>query len=290
MARAFLYCLVCVLLFPAPGLGANDQETEREEVAEETGSDGLPATMREAHLAGQEPALTVHEPMYFVAGGGRGDDVKARFQLSLKYRLFDRESNVVEAMPWTSNLHFAYTQTALWNWSEDSAPFEDSSYRPSLFWQFGRLFGQDRAGLMLVGYEHESNGQGGDDSRSIDTLFITPGWAGQAFGREIIFLPKLYAYINKGSENPDIQRYRGYADFIVRYGNDDSWVTQLMYRRGTGGNNTVQVDLSIPVRPRIFARTGAYIYFQAFEGYGESLLGYDQRTGLSLRVGFAVVR
>lgn len=290
MAWLRMFAAALLLMIQAPQLIAEEPEDDSQAAVPGESRDHLPPTVREAQLQSEEPALTVHEPMYLIAGGRDGDDVRARFQLSLKYRLFDAESQIVQAMPWASQLHFAYTQTSLWNWSEDSAPFEDSSYRPSLFWQFGRLFGQDRAGLMILGYEHASNGRAGDTSRSIDTLFITPGFAGQAFGREIIFLPKFYAYLNKGSHNRDIHHYRGYGDFIVRYGNDDSWVTQVMYRRGTGGYNTVQVDLSIPVRPRIFARTGAYIYLQAFEGYGESLLGYDQRTGLSLRAGLAVVR
>ncbi len=288
------WCLATVsmaLLFAFPLMAdENEVGSDAEPVWPEPAADGLPLTLRESRAQLDESALTVHEPMYFIVGGREGDDVRARFQLSLKYRLFDEEGRVVQALPWTRRLHFAYTQTSLWNLSEDSAPFEDSSYRPSLFWQFDRLFGQERAGLLMMGYEHESNGQDGEVSRSIDTLFIAPGFSGQALGREIVVIPKLYTYINRGSENNDIHQYRGHADFIVRYGNDDSWVAQLTYRRGSAGFNTAQVDLSFPVRPRIFARTGAYIYVQAFEGYGESLLGYDQRTGLSLRAGLAVVR
>lgn len=233
-------------------------------------------------------ALTVNEPMYFIVGNDDGD-TKARFQLSLKYRLLDESSGIVQTLPWLKNLHFGYTQTSLWNLSEDSAPFEDSSYRPSLFWEFGRMRGPERTHFLRVGYEHESNGQGGEESRSIDTLFFMPGLVTRISGRDLVFAPKLYSYLER-SDNPNIADYRGYGDFIVRYGNDDSTVVQLMYRRGSSGRHTTQLDLSIPIRERIFARTGAFFYVQAFDGYGETLQRYDKRTSWNVRAGLAIVR
>lgn len=254
------------------------------------GDDGdtTDGAVRETMASDDEPALTVHEPMYFIAGGRGG--AKARFQLSLKYRLFDRESAPVRLAPWTRGLHFAYTQTSLWNWAEKSSPFDDSSYRPALFWQHGQRTGPDRAAFLLAGVEHESNGLGGKHSRGMDIAFAQPGVAVEAFGRELVLAPRLYAYLRKDDNNRDIHRYRGFGDFIVRYGNDDSWVLQLTWRQGTGGNRSTRFDLSIPVRERIFARTGAYLYLQVFEGYGQTLLGYDQRLGLGARVGLAIVR
>ncbi|SEP11083.1 phospholipase A [Aquisalimonas asiatica] len=269
------------LALPAPAgtaLGSDDGGEQRQ-------------TLRQ-HLANMddEPALTVNEPMYFIIGRRDGGDTTARFQLSFKYRLLDAESAIVDAAPWLGRLHFGYTQTSLWNWSADGYPFEDTSYRPSLFWEFGSMHQLDRAGYLRFGVEHESNGQAGDPARSMDTLFIMPGVSLDAFGRELVVSTRVFTYLNKGSENRDIQQYRGYGDLIVRYGDDDSWVLQAMYRHGTGGNSTTQVDLSIPIRERIFARTGAYIYIQAFEGYGETLRDYDQRASLGGRIGVAFVR
>lgn len=251
-------------------------------------SESPPPSLVEVLADRQEPALTVNEPMYFVVGKD-GGDTKARFQLSLKYRILDENSEIVQKLPWLENLHFAYTQTSLWNLSKDSAPFEDTSYRPSLFWEFGRMRGPDRTRFLRVGYEHESNGQAGEKSRSIDTLFFMPGLATRAFGRDLVFTPKLYTYLER-SDNPDIADYRGHGDFIVRYGNDDSTVIQLMYRHGKSGRHTTQLDLSIPIRERIFARTGAFFYVQAFDGYGETLRNYNQRTSWNVRVGLAIVR
>jgi outer membrane phospholipase A len=240
-----------------------------------------------------EPALSVNEPMYFVAGGTSGglNDANARFQFSFKYRIFDPDSLPVEWWHPFSGLNFAYTQTSLWDLGEDSAPFHDISYRPSLFWQ-GAASGKGLMPDMLRGgYEHESNGKDGDDSRGIDMFFMQPVWEiGFPDGRSLIFGPKVYGYLNKSSQNRNIQRYQGYADWIFRYGREDGLILATRFRVGTSGRGNAQFDLSYPFRRSFFARTGGFLYLQVFKGYGESLLDYNRDSGTQLRAGFAFVR
>ncbi len=240
---------------------------------------------------GDEPALYINEPMYFVVGR-HGGDTKARFQVSFKYRLFEKDGIVVDKLPWLENLHFAYTQTSMWNLSSNSTAFEDTSYRPSFFWEFQNINikVKNMPNFLRIGYEHESNGQGGDKSRGINTLFIFPAWIIQAGGRDLAVGTKLYVYISRDSENADIEKYRGYADLIVRYGREDSWFIAAMWRYGIDNKNTIQLDFSYPIRKKIFARTGGYLYIQSFYGYGETLLTYNQKQDINVRFGFAVVR
>lgn len=237
----------------------------------------------------ERAALTVNEPMYFVVGS-RGD-TRARFQFSLKYRIFADDGVVVDWVPWLRNLNFGYTQTALWNLSEESEPFEDISFRPGFFWDLR----PDRGGLvpdaLRFGYEHESNGEDGLDSRSLDTLFVQPGWDWQVFGRKLTFAPKAYAYIDRDEQNRDIADFRGYADVILRYGSEEGLLGQVLFRQGGDPDRqTWQLDLSYPIRRPIFARTGGYLYLQVFEGYGESLSTFNEKTGPQVRIGFAIVR
>lgn len=246
-------------------------------------------TARLDPIPANEPALSAHEPMYFVLGGRDGAD--ARFQLSFKYRLFDRESLPARLLPLLGSMHFGYTQTSLWDLHGDSKPFRDTSYRPSLFWQ-GSL---DTHHPLLpsywrAGYEHESNGKEGSASRSIDTLFAQPVWR-QDFndGRSLIVAPKFYGYLDK-DENPDIARYRGYADWIIRYGHERGWMLGARLRQGTGGYASGELNLSVPLREPLFSRTGGFLHFQLFSGYGESLLDYNVRQDPTLRIGFSIVR
>lgn len=239
--------------------------------------------------ATDQTALSINEPMYFVVGGDGGDTL-ARFQFSFKYRMFDAEGAVLRHAPWLERLHFGYTQTALWNLSADSKPFEDSSYRPSFFWEFRKPRTGAIPDFLRAGYEHESNGQGGEDSRSIDTLFVFPAWEIDMGERSLFVGTKLYAYLNQDEWNSDIEDYRGYGDLILRYGKEDGWLTAVLWRYGMEDRHTVQVDLSYPIRKPFLARAGGYFYLQAFHGYGMSLLRYNQDQDLAVRLGFAIVR
>lgn len=239
-------------------------------------------------ISSTEAALSVNEPMYFVLGGN--DDVKGRFQFSFKYRIFDEDSSIVRNQDWLGGIHFAYTQTSLWDLGSDSMPFEDSSYRPSFFWDYYTQQKGVWPAFIRTGYEHESNGRADEASRSIDTFFFWPFWNGRWLGREWLIAPKFYAYLSKGEFNEDIADYRGHVDLWFRYGQDQNWLLSTILRHGTGGRNMLEMDVSFPIRKKIFSRTGGYIYMQLFHGYGESLLTYDEKQDVQLRIGFAIVR
>jgi len=130
-------------------------------------------TVNEAR-AGHEPPLTENEPVYFIMGTRGGTN--ARFQLSFKYRLFDRGLGWGGEQPWLTGFYFGYTQASLWNLSSDSKPFRDTSYRPSLFWAWKRTDDKTWIDGLRAGYEHESNGKDFEQSRSIDTVFARPEW------------------------------------------------------------------------------------------------------------------
>tara|TARA_Y100001001_G_C7946341_1_gene287452 strand:- start:122 stop:985 length:864 start_codon:yes stop_codon:yes gene_type:complete len=245
------------------------------------------ASVLDTFTSQEVPALSVFEPMYLIAGGEHGEDIKAQFQLSFKYRMFDLQSPMVTGKPWLENFYLSYTQTSLWNWSADSLPFEDTSYKPSFFWMVSDTAFTD---LIGFGYTHESNGQDGELSRSLDALFLQPAWSWNLAERELVMFPRLLMYLSKGSENPDLTDYRGYGEFNLRYGNEDSWVIHSQYRYGKAGHHTLQLDLSYPIRAPIALRTGGFLFIRYFQGYGESLLTYDEKTGPILRIGLAIVR
>ena len=143
---------------------------------------------------------------------------------------------------------------------------------------------------IRTGYEHESNGQANTTSRSIDIFYFWPAWSGQWLKRSWVFAPKLYVYLSKDANNENIDEYRGNVDLMLRYGSEDSWLASATLRRGENSRSMVQLDLSYPIRKKIFARTGGFVYLQTFYGYGESLLTYDQKQDTQVRLGFAIVR
>lgn len=234
----------------------------------------------------REPPLSENDPMYFIVGTRGG--TTARFQLSFKYRLFDASTGFGQERPWLSGLYFGYTQNSLWDLSTESKAFRDTSYRPSLFWKWERA--QERAFFdgARVGLEHESNGGQGDTSRSINIAFARPEWhwrVGQ--GSDLAFTPKVYAYLDK-EENTDIDDYRGYVDWRVRF-ESGNWIATSVLRYGTANKGSVLLDLSRRVRDMKFGPVSTYIHVQFFAGYGESILDYNVKNKSQLRFGFAIV-
>jgi outer membrane phospholipase A len=247
-----------------------------------------PSSPAKAAPGAADLPLSEYDPMYFVVGGR--ESYSAKFQLSFKYRLFDQSAGFGQGQPWLSGLYFGYTQTSLWELSQQSKPFRDTSYRPALFWRWSRTDDKTWIDGFQLGLEHESNGGGVTGSRSIDTVFIRPEWRWKlADDSRLDFTPKLYGYVNK-DENPDINRYRGNVDWRIRYDSGVNWIgTGVVRYANTTGRGSVLLDLSRRIRDLKFGPVGGYLHFQFFSGYGEDILDYNVRRTLQFRVGFAIV-
>lgn len=239
-----------------------------------------------------------HEPIYFLWGP---DDPQVKFQVSLKYQLFTPEGNLADALPWVSNFYLGYTQQSFWDIGEPSGPFFDSSYRPELIWLHEEpdaawLPGLSRFDLHL-GLQHESNGKSGSDSRSVNIAYIRPvftfGHGGGAYGADRFFVtvaPRVWAYLYRLDENPDIADYRGYGDLKLIVGWRDGLQLSATARAGKDwDHSSLELNLSHPLRKFTGGSVDMYVYAQYFTGYGESLIGYDER-GDSFRIGLALVR
>jgi outer membrane phospholipase A len=237
--------------------------------------------------AAVEPPLSENDPMYFVVGAREGWN--ARFQLSFKYRLFDQASGFGRDQPWLAGLYFAYTQNSLWDLESASKPFNNTSYRPSLFWRWQRSDDKTWIDGVRAGFEHESNGEEGAASRSINILFLRPEWRWELRGGDSFsFTPKIYGYLDK-EDNPDIQKYRGYVDWRFRYDMHGQWIFTPVVRVGTSGKASLLVDASWRIRDLKFGPVGGYLQFQYFNGYGEDILNYNVRQPAQFRIGFASV-
>lgn len=243
--------------------------------------------------------LETYEPVYFVAGGDFSP-VTAKFQLSAQYRVLlpQQEERAVEPGPWDDverffhHAYMGYTQTSVWELSSPSAPFLDTSFRPAVYYYDGDIGWPrgpwERFGLQ-AGFEHESNGQGGSDSRSLNIAFVRPIFT---FGDESRYhftvAPKIYAYLEK-SENSDIPDYRGYVDLLLKFGKLEGFELTATLRKGTKkGYGSAQIDLTYPVA-LLASKLGTFLQVQYFYGYGDTLLQYDRNVHSQLRAGLMIV-
>lgn len=232
------------------------------------------------------PLLSTHEPAYFSVGT-RGR-TNAKFQLSFKYRILDSlwDTSI------TDHVYFGYTQTSIWDLETGSAPFRDTSYRPSLFYHRNDLasFGTRAQLGMQAGVEHESNGKSGADSRSVNTLFMRPVlFIGERSKQHWTIAPKIWTYLEK-DDNPDIADYRGYFDLQVKYGNENSWFVSSNLRKGTrAGYGSMQLDGAYALTASRQGRVGTYLHVQYFNGWGENILDYDKKFKSQFRIGLMLV-
>jgi outer membrane phospholipase A len=264
--------------------------------AEEAGAPS-PAAAEEGGEPGSfNPFLTKlspDEPLY-IALGWR-DGTNAKFQLSFKYRFVNPEGELTRGSSFFSRVYFGYTQTSLWDLDAPSAPFYDTSYRPSFFYRHELLKRSKDGRSWLwgqIGIEHESNGQGGDESRSLNTIYAQPVVEiDRAIGSaHLTIMPRLWLYVGSLSENPDIADYRGYGQLRLAVTGRAGWQIAATGRVGTSGKGSLQVDLTYPMNRLLWRSFDGFLYAQFFDGWSESLLTYDQRLAWQLRIGIAVVR
>ncbi len=234
--------------------------------------------------------FAAHEAIYFLYGA---DAPAAKFQFSFKYRLRgfgagDRE-HALRA------LQFGYTQRSLWALNANSSPFYDTSYMPSLFYESfapARTANTDRLTWLgfQTGYQHESNGRAIPDSRSLNTLFFRRGFMiGSPARWHLIVSPKLSVYVGGLPDNPDLADYRGYAEWMIAFGQGTGAKLTYTGRAGKAVEHfSTQLDFTIPVQSKLLD-FATYFTVQYFSGYSESLRTYNQRTE-TIRAGFSLVR
>lgn len=234
-----------------------------------------------------------HEPMYFLLGVDPGIE-KSSFQISFKYQIFNEQGYLGEKAPWIKGFHFAYTQKSLWDLDSDSAPFEDTSYKPEFFYIFDKIdlgVSWVSAFGIQTGFQHESNGNEGLESRSTNYIYIKPILGFPLWGEyHLIFAPKVWAYVNNDDgSNGDLDDYRGYFELETKIGAPKSFMLGSYYRYGDEGGSSYQLDLSYPLNKLFGGSLDMYIHAQYFNGYAETLLNYNQKYD-AFRIGISLVR
>ena len=207
------------------------------------------------------------------------DDIEAKFQLSIKAKLWDLTDHL--------DLMAAYTQENWWQVYNHnhgtSAPFRETNYQPELFLAYAtdwRVLGMDMEQLSL-GFNHQSNGRSDPLSRSWNRII-----AGAIFDKgNFVIAPRVWWRIperEQDDDNPNTNKYYGSGDLRIAYAyHDMTLATMLRDNLRTDDNKgAVQVDWSFPLNRRFKG------YVQYFYGYGESMIDYDVKTS---RIGVGIM-
>ena len=209
------------------------------------------------------------------------DDTEAQFQISIKtplaIDLFD-----------TFDLYAAYTNRSFWQVYNDdiSAPFRETNHEPEIWAQFNtnrEIFGFTNT-VNMIGLVHQSNGRGDVLSRSWNRIF-----ANFVFEKNNLALSLKPWYRipedDDDDDNPDITDYLGHYELRAAYKWGDHVFSAMSRNNLESGfsKGAVELGWSFPLGDYPYLKG----YMQYFNGYGESLIDYDQHTN-RIGIGFAL--
>jgi len=208
------------------------------------------------------------------------DNIEIKFQLSIKYQLLE------DLFKNNGDLYFGYTNLSYWQAynSDYSSPFRDTNHEPELWLQFDTdwEFWGIKTRLIQLGAWHQSNGRGEPLSRSWNRLYANFIFSKGNFALSL----KPWWRIPEDDEdddNPHIERYLGYGELRAAY----AWrhhTFSLMFRnnlKSSGNKGAVELGWSFPLYKKLKG------YVQYFNGYGQSILDYDDAAN-TIAVGFAL--
>lgn len=175
-------------------------------------------------------------------------------------------------------ISFAYAQNSWWQITQDSAPFRESNYRPELYVSAPVPFADE----LKIGAMHESNGKGGEESRSWNRLYAQSTWSADGFS----ITPRAWYAFWLDRTNEDIADYMGYGDLRASYTFGKQRLS-VLWRNNLhfDGNNrgAIELNYSFPI-----FNSGFYGYLRYFNGYGESLADY-KRSVNKIGIGLSFV-
>jgi phospholipase A1/A2 len=217
------------------------------------------------------------------------------FQISLKTQLM----NLSDWLPENNWVHSArlwgaYTQQSFWQvYSESqSRPMRDHNYSPELILSLGlNKPGEEKKSVVLpdmvnIGLLHESNGRSEPLSRSWSRIYLQGGW--QLNDRYSLLVRPWWRIPESKADddNPDIAKYMGYGDMVLRWDNEaQNTAASMTLRNNMRSDNKGYVKFDVQYKP--LKSESVRFYAMIASGYGVSLLDYNQAQTM-LGLGFAI--
>ena len=221
--------------------------------------------------------LKYYEPIYmlFTHDFSKKPDRKAD---ELHFEFSFERPITYDALGLGEKISFSYAQNSWWQITQDSAPFRESNYRPELYISAPVPFADE----LKLGAMHESNGKGGEESRSWNRLYAQSTWSADGFS----ITPRAWYAFWLDRTNEDIADYMGYGDLRASYTFGKQrlsalWRNNLHFDGSNRG--AIELNYSFPI-----FNSGFYGYLRYFNGYGESLADY-KRSVNKIGIGLSFV-
>lgn len=233
------------------------------------------------------PYFGLYKDNYFTVGTTVGVQKPSRTNSDVKFQISIAQKLTRSVLPWHTYIFLMYTQKTFWNVFEKSLPMHDLNFNPGIGWS-KPFFNKDRyVGKLTLLLEHESNGRDSIQSRS---------WNRISIGGSVLIDPWIMVYgkvwipIIDGQNNRDILNYCGIYQTGVEIATQDRkfiWDITFVKRKGWNLNFNTIFEFSW----RFHKKSNQYFFLQYYNGYGESLLDYNQfhsrlRAGIVIKPKF----
>ncbi|WP_127846326.1 phospholipase A [Psychroflexus aestuariivivens] len=207
------------------------------------------------------------------------NSVEAKFQLSFKTKL------IQSFLFGYGDIWLGYTQLANWQVYNNpiSRPFRELNYEPEIFVNFPMkvdIFGVDLR-MAGFGFNHQSNGRDLPRSRSWNRIMFHAAFEKDNF--QMYLKPWIRLESSDKDDNPGISDYIGRLEATLIYNLGKHSINLI-------GKNSLDFDEnrgSLELNYFYSVKSNLRLHFQAFTGYGETLIDYNHnQTTLGIGISF----
>ncbi|WP_232735089.1 MULTISPECIES: phospholipase A [unclassified Olleya] len=231
------------------------------------------------------PYFSIHKDNYFISGIPTNKDINST-TADAKYQISFKQTLTRSRLPWDTYIYLTYTQKSFWNIYEESFPFKDINFNPSL--AVGKFIydKEERLkGVATLSLEHESNGRDSIYSRSWNRLSLeyTTNLSKNTIASFKAWLP--YSY-KEG--NPDLLDYVGIGQIKVSHTfKPDKLIFDLRLRKGLNLDGKGSIRTRVYYNPFSNNISNQYLMLEWFLGQSEGLLNY-QKSRSMIRFGYVI--
>ena len=231
------------------------------------------------------PYFSIHKDNYFISGIPTNKDINST-TADAKYQISFKQILTRSRLPWDTYIYLTYTQKSFWNIYEESLPFKDINFNPSL--AVGKFIydKEERLkGVATLSLEHESNGRDSIYSRSWNRLSLeyTTNVSKNTIASFKAWLP--YSY-KEG--NPDLLEYVGIGQIKVSHTfKPDKLIFDLRLRKGLNLDGKGAIRTRVYYNPFSNNISNQYLMLEWFLGQSEGLLNY-QKSRSMIRFGYVI--
>lgn len=231
----------------------------------------------------QMPRFSIYKDNYFITGVPLNEEVTAK-TANLKYHISFKQLITRNTLPWDTYLFVTYSQKSFWDIYDESSPFKEINFNPSVGLGKPIYNKNDRlTGVLSFMFEHESNGRDSIASRSWNNINLSYH---TSLSENTKLKAKVWLPFQYKDGNPDLLEYIGLTELTVSHVIvPDKLEAEMMVRKGLNWEWKGAIRTRFFYTP--FKNNNQGFMLEWYNGYSESLIDYTEYVH-SVRIGYVI--